>query len=70
MEKILAIIGAGVFTVMIIVLVSFLLALPVMLLWNWLIPLILQLPELTLFQAWGLTVLCGFLFRSSSKSSV
>lgn len=69
MEKLLAIVGVGIFAVLVIVLISLLLAFPVMLLWNWLMPLILHLPELTLLQAWGLNVLCGFLFKNSCSTS-
>lgn len=47
------------------VIFSLLLALPVMWLWNWLMPVIFKLPTLTVWQAWGLNVLCGFLFKSS-----
>lgn len=59
--------------VVIVVLLATLMALPVMWLWNWLIPTIFGLTKVTLGQAWGLNVLCGFLFKSypsnSSKSS-
>ena len=47
-----------------IVFISFLLALPVMLLWDAVIPAIFQLPEITWLQAWGLSLLCGLLFKS------
>lgn len=40
------------------------LALPVMWLWNWLMPVIFGLPEIGWLQAFGLMILCGFLFRS------
>ncbi len=46
-------------------LVGALLSLPVMLLWDWLMPTIFGLPEITWFQAWGLLWLTGFLFRPS-----
>ena len=48
---------------------SIILAVPVWLLWNWLIPLIFGVTKLTLIQAWGLTFLCGLLFKSSAPSS-
>lgn len=47
-----------------IVFLSFLLALPVMLLWDAVIPAIFGLPEITWLQAWGLSLLCGLLFKS------
>ena len=48
-----------------IVFLSFLLSLPVMLLWDAVIPGIFPgLHEITWFQAWGLSLLCGLLFKS------
>lgn len=47
-----------------VVFVSFLLSLPVMLLWDAVIPAIFGLPEITWLQAWGLSLLCGLLFKS------
>lgn len=45
--------------------VGLFISLPVMWLWNWLIPDIFGLIEITFFQALGLTLLCNFLFKSS-----
>jgi hypothetical protein len=45
---------------------SLLLALPVMLLWNWLMPAIFGLKAITLLQAWGLSLLCRLLWDSGS----
>jgi hypothetical protein len=36
---------------------------PVMLLWNWLIPELFGLSEITFWQAIGLNILCTILFR-------
>ena len=44
-------------------------SLPVMLLWNWLMPLIFGLTEITWFQAWGLLFLCGSLFKSNISAA-
>jgi hypothetical protein len=41
----------------------------VMLLWNWLMPVIFGLPQITLLQAWGLTALSSFLFKNSTTTS-
>jgi hypothetical protein len=38
---------------------------PLMLLWNWLMPELFGLPEITFWQAIGLNVLSTILFRSS-----
>jgi len=50
-------------------LVAILLTLPLMLLWNWLMPVIFGLPEITFFQAMGLMMLSSILFKSTSTSS-
>ena len=61
------IVGLAVGILGLVVLLSLLFAWPVQLLWNWLMPILFELPEITLLQAWGFNVLCGFLFRSSSS---
>ncbi len=38
-------------------------SLPIMLLWDWIMPTLFGLPEITWLQAWGLMVILGFLFR-------
>lgn len=55
-----------------VILFGLLMSLPVMLLWDWLMPTLFGLPEITWFQAWGLMILCSLLFkitRSSKKSN-
>lgn len=42
-----------------------LVSLPVMLLWDWLMPTLFHLPTITWMQAWGLMILCALLFKSS-----
>lgn len=49
--------------------VGLLLSLPVMWLWNWLLPDLFGFKTLGWLQAWGLLVLCGFLFKSTSASA-
>lgn len=46
-------------------LISILLSLPVMILWNWLMPAIFGLGEITIFQAWGLNFLTNLLFGAN-----
>jgi len=48
-----------------IAIVMVLLGYPVMLLWNWLMPELFGLPEITFWQAIGLNILSTILFRSS-----
>jgi len=42
---------------------------PLMVLWNWLMPTIFGLPEITFWQACGLNILSAILFRSSIKTN-
>ena len=60
-------IGSAVTVVGLIILISLVCALPVMWLWDWLMPTIFGLKEITLFQAWGLSVLCGLLFKNNTS---
>jgi hypothetical protein len=62
------IIGAIVLGAGILIFVAALMSLPVMLLWDWLMPTIFGLPEITWFQAWGLLFLCGLLFKSHTTA--
>ena len=39
---------------------------PLMLLWNWLMPTIFGLPEITLWQAIGLNLISTILFKSTT----
>lgn len=61
-EKIMVILGTIVF-------LSLFLSLPVLWLWNWLMPDIFNLPQITFWQALGLNLLSSFLLRSSSSGS-
>jgi hypothetical protein len=63
------IIGTIVTAVAFLVGLSLLMAVPTMLLWDWLMPELFGLKEVTLFQAWGLNFLCGMLFKSHTSSS-
>lgn len=47
--------------------ISLILCIPTWLLWNWLMPVIFGLKTITIFQAWGLMVLSGILFKSTLK---
>ncbi len=50
------------------IILSIFLALPVMLLWNWLMPPIFGLPSIGFFEAFGLCFLCNILFKNSNNS--
>jgi hypothetical protein len=58
LEAILLIVG-------LIVLAAILLALPLQLLWNWLMPNLFNMPVITFWQALGLNMLAGILFKSN-----
>lgn len=70
MKQITTIVGAVVFSIAGLLLLSFLLSLPVYLLWNGcLVGAVAGVATVTWLQAWGLTVLCGFLFKTSTHTS-
>ena len=70
MDKVVEAFGAAIAVVLLVVVISLILALPVMWLWNGcLIPAVSGVHEITWLQAWGLSILCGFLFKSSTSSS-
>ena len=69
MEKILVIVGTVVVSIAGILLLSFLLSWPVYMLWNGcLVDAVTGVKEVTWLQAWGITILCGFLFKTSINS--
>jgi len=45
--------------------ITMIFSIPTMLLWNWLMPLLFGLSQITLMQAWGLQVLFSLLFKSA-----
>jgi hypothetical protein len=53
----------------ILALVCLLLGLPLMILWNWLMPLIFSLPTITFWQAVGLNFLASILFGKTSTTA-
>jgi hypothetical protein len=70
MKQITTIVGAVVFGIAGLLLLSFLLSLPVYLLWNGcLVGAVAGVTTVTWLQAWGITVLFGFLFKTSTHTS-
>jgi hypothetical protein len=68
MDKVIAIIGAIVVSLGGILLLSFLLAWPVYMLWNGcLVDAFTGVKEVSWLQAWGLNILCGLLFNKSNS---
>jgi hypothetical protein len=69
MEKLLVLVGTVVVAIASILLLSFLLSWPVYMLWNGcLVGAVAGISEVTWLQAWGITILCGFLFKTSVNS--
>lgn len=66
MMKVVTVIFVG---IAIMLFVAAFMSLPVMLLWDWLMPMIFGLPQITWLQAWGLMVLCSLLFKSHAVST-
>ena len=62
-DKIIEIIIAFLITISIFVIVFFGLGFIVMLLWNWLMPVIFGLTTITIWQSFGLILLSSFLLR-------
>jgi hypothetical protein len=56
-------IGSILTAILIIVLVALILGFPLMWLWNWLMPSIFNLPEITFWQALGLNALSTILIK-------
>ena len=46
---------------------SIIFCIPVYFLWNWVMPIIFGLTKITFWQAWGLTLLSGFLIKSNNS---
>jgi hypothetical protein len=65
MDKLVMVAGMVAF----IVLLSFLFSWPVYMLWNGcLVDAVSGVKEITWEQAWGITILCGFLFKTNVNS--
>lgn len=70
MEKIITIVGAIVVGFAGLLLLSFLLSWPIYMLWNGcLVDAVTGVKEVTWLQAWGISVLFGLLFKSTSTTT-
>lgn len=65
MKVLITVIG----TIGLVFILAIIFSLPVMWLWNYLMPDLFALKQIGLWQAFCLLLLCGFLFKSSSSSS-
>ena len=69
MQNFMILVGAVVFAIVAVIILSLLLSLPVMLLWNGcLVGAVAGVNSITWLQAWGISVLFGFLFKSSTST--
>jgi len=66
MDKIFEMLFGFMFVVIGLMIIGAIIAYPVMWLWNGLMPVIFGLPIITAWQALGLTILSGFLFKSGT----
>ena len=69
MEKIIAAIGVIILALGMIFVWSLIMSLPVMWLWNWLLPTIFGFVKISWLQAWGVSFLSSLLFESSNSKS-
>ena len=64
--KPLSLIGVIILSFIVVAFSAFVLALPTMWLWNWLMPVIFGLTKISFWQALGLNLLCGLLFKGTT----
>ena len=70
MDKVFVVVGAAIVGIAAVVFLSFVLSWPVMWLWNnALVGAITGVNEVSWLQAWGISVLCGILFKSTASVS-
>ena len=70
MKEVIVALGAILAGIATLVFLSFVLSWPVMMLWNGcLVGAVDGVKEVTWLQAWGLAVLCSFLFKSNVSNS-
>lgn len=67
MELLIKVVGVVFLTLGLIFGIGLLLAFPIKWLWNWLLPPLFGTPSIGFWQAWGIMILSGFLFRASVK---
>ena len=70
MDKVFVVIGAAIVGIATVVFFSFVLSWPVMWLWNnALVGAVVGVNEVSWLQAWGISVLCSLLFKSTVSNS-
>jgi len=70
MEKFAVLVGTVVLSIAGLLILGFLLSWPVYMLWNGcLVGAVAGVSEVSWLQAWGITILCGFLFKTTVSNS-
>ncbi len=69
MEALVKIVGGLLIIAVLVFAFGLLFSLPVYWLWNALLPDLFGFKEITWLQSWGLLILCGFLFKSTSATT-
>jgi hypothetical protein len=67
--KILSVLVIAIGALGVVALVCLLLSIPVYFLWNWLMPTLFGLKQITLLQSLGLLILSNLLFKGTSSST-
>lgn len=69
METFLKFLGVFFGVIFLVLISSLIMALPTMLLWNWLMPILFGLTKITFWQALGINIFTGILFKSSNTQT-
>lgn len=69
MEKFLTVVVVSIAAIATVMLLAFVTGLIVMLLWNWIMPIVFGLTKITYLQGWGIAALTGILFNRLSVKS-
>lgn len=68
MEKITTVVAGAIVAGIAVTIIACILAIPLMLLWNWTLPDVFGFKQITFFQALCLNLMSGILFRSTAKT--
>lgn len=68
METVLKILGLIMLGVLLVIVIALLFTFPTLWLWNWLMPPLFGLTKITFWQALGINILAGMLFKSSNTN--
>lgn len=69
MDKFLVALIAAAISILVVAVIALVVAFPTMMLWNWLMPELFGLKAVTFWQALGLNLLTGILFKNGGGAS-